>query len=38
MIDFVAQAVLVKGKVYSRGGLLAIQVASVEPAPKATPK
>ena len=38
VIDFVAQAVLVKGKVYSRGGLLAIQVASVEPAPKATPK
>ena len=38
VIDFVGQAVLVKGKVYSRGGLLAIQVASVEPAPKTAPK
>ncbi len=36
--DYIAQAVLVKGKVYSRGGLLAIQVQSVEPAPKNAPK
>lgn len=35
--DYIAQAVLVKGKVYSRGGLLAIQVQSVEPAPKNAP-
>ena len=35
LIDYVGQAVLVKGKVYTRGGLSAIQVASVEPAPKA---
>jgi len=34
LIDYVGQAVLAKGKIYSRGGLLAIQVASVEPAPK----
>jgi hypothetical protein len=38
VIDYVGQAVLVQGKVYSRGGLLAIQIASVEPAPKAVPK
>ena len=38
LIDYVGQAVLAKGKIYSRGGLLAIQVASVEPAPKAGPK
>jgi hypothetical protein len=38
LIDYVGQAVLVKGKVYSRGGLSAIQVASVEPAPKAGAK
>lgn len=36
--DYVAQAVLVKGKVYTRGGLAAIQVQSVEPAPKAGAK
>lgn len=35
LIDYVGQAVLVKGKIYSRGGLMAFQVASVEPAPKA---
>jgi hypothetical protein len=35
LIDYVGQAVLAKGKVYTRGGLSAIQVASVEPAPKA---
>ncbi|HYR68724.1 MAG TPA: hypothetical protein VER77_02510 [Candidatus Dormibacteraeota bacterium] len=34
LIDYIGQAVLAKGKIYSRGGLLAIQVASVEPAPK----
>ena len=34
LIDYIAQTVLVKGKIYARGGLLAIQVASVEPAPK----
>lgn len=38
LIDYVGQAVLVKGKVYTRGGLSAIQVASVEPAPKAGAK
>jgi len=38
LIDYVGQAVLAKGKIYSRGGLLAIQVASVEPAPKAGAK
>ena len=38
VIDFVAQAVLVKGKVYTRGGLMAIQIASIEPAPKAGAK
>ena len=38
LIDYIGQAVLVKGKVYSRGGLAAIQVASVEPAPKAGAK
>lgn len=31
VIDYAGQSVLVKGKVYSRGGLIAIQVASVEP-------
>jgi hypothetical protein len=31
VIDYAGQTVLVKGKVYSRGGLIAIQVASVEP-------
>ena len=31
LIDYVAQIVLVKGKVYSRGGALGIMVASVEP-------
>jgi hypothetical protein len=35
LIDYVGQAVHAKGKVYTRGGLSAIQVASVEPAPKA---
>jgi len=35
LIDYVGQAVLAKGKIYTRGGLSAIQVASVEPAPKA---
>jgi hypothetical protein len=34
LTDFIAQAVVVKGKVYTRGGLLAVKVASVEPAPK----
>lgn len=34
LIDYVGQAVLAKGKIYTRGGLSAIQVASVEPAPK----
>jgi len=34
LIDYVGQAVLAKGKSYTRGGLSAIQVASVEPAPK----
>jgi hypothetical protein len=38
LIDYVGQAVLAKGKIYSRGGLSAIQVASVEPAPKAGAK
>ncbi|MGH7682261.1 MAG: hypothetical protein ACRENN_09780 [Candidatus Eiseniibacteriota bacterium] len=38
VMDYIAQAVLVKGKVYSRGGLMAIQVASIEPAPKNAPK
>jgi hypothetical protein len=31
VIDYAGQSVLVKGKVFSRGGLIAIQVASVEP-------
>lgn len=31
VIDYAGQSVLVKGKVFSRGGLVAIQVASVEP-------
>jgi hypothetical protein len=31
VIDYAGQSVLVKGKVFSRGGLTAIQVASVEP-------
>ena len=31
VIDYAGQNVLVKGKVFSRGGLIAIQVASVEP-------
>lgn len=37
LIDFVAQMVLVKGRVYTRGGATGIKVASVEPytAPKA---
>jgi hypothetical protein len=38
LIDYIGQAVLAKGKIYSRGGLSAIQVASVEPAPKAGAK
>jgi len=38
VMDYIAQAVLVKGKVYTRGGLMAIQVASIEPAPKNAPK
>ncbi len=37
LIDYVAQTVLVKGRVYTRGGATGIKVASVEPytAPKA---
>ena len=31
VIDYAGQKVMVKGKVFSRGGLIAIQVASVEP-------
>jgi hypothetical protein len=31
VIDYAGQSVLVKGKVFSRGGLIAIQVASIEP-------
>ena len=31
VIDYAGQSVLVKGKVFSRGGLIAVQVASVEP-------
>src|SRR5688500_3283574 len=31
VIDYAGQSVMVKGKVFSRGGLTAIQVASVEP-------
>jgi len=31
VIDYAGQTVLVKGKVFSRGGLIAVQVASVEP-------
>lgn len=31
VIDYAGQTVLVKGKVFSRGGLVAVQVASVEP-------
>ena len=38
LIDYIGQAVLAKGKIYSRGGLSAIQVDSVEPAPKAGAK
>jgi hypothetical protein len=34
LTDFIAQAVVVKGKVYTRGSLVAIKVASVEHAPK----
>jgi hypothetical protein len=31
LVDYVAQTVMVKGKVYSRGGALGIMIASVEP-------
>ncbi len=31
VIDYVAQSVMVRGRVFTRGGLLAIQVASIEP-------
>jgi len=31
VLDFAGMSVLVKGKVFTRGGIMAIQVASVEP-------
>jgi hypothetical protein len=31
VLDYAGQSVLVKGKVFTRGGIMAIQVASVEP-------
>ncbi len=31
VLDYAGQPVLVKGKVYTRGGIMAIQIASIEP-------